>query len=365
MTSRAPEEWAKVYAEKRPIFESFTMKLHELIKDLLRTNDIDVAQIECRTKTMKSFCDKVQRIGKDYDNPLVELTDLSGIRIIAYYLEDVDKIGEILKREFEVDDANSVDKAQAADPDRFGYLSVHYVVTLSPSRKELGEWKPYSDLKAEIQVRTVLQHAWAAIDHKLRYKTAREMPRNLRRQLFRLSALLELTDDEFSNLRARSEKLAEQYSEDVRKGEYDIELNLASIDTYLESSKQHVKWMEIAQEVGFKKFKYAGPEYSREDRRRLLKIIQDSGITTIRDFDALLTDASNWGKDILARVCKISSKRDFVPYAVPHDILSILTVFGRRKFITRSIIKKMSYTSELSNAIIEVAELEGSESSRA
>jgi putative GTP pyrophosphokinase len=352
MISRTPEEWVKAYEEKRSLYANFTAKLHKLFEDLLHTHGIEVAQIESRTKAPESFREKIQRSGTSYDAPLVQLTDLSGIRIIAYYLQDVDKIGAMIKREFE-----SFDKTQITDPDHFGYFSIHYVISLSPSRKQLTEWKSYLDLKAEVQVRTVLQHAWAAIDHKLRYKAASEMPRTLKRQLFSLSALLEIADREFSNLKMQSEELVLQYSEDIKKGKYDIELNLSSMDAYLQYTKQHLNWMKIAQEVGFKTYKYSSPKEEEEEQRRLLKTLQDTGITTIRDFDALLNEARNWGKDTLSQIYRASSKRGFVPYAVPHDILRILTVFGKREYITTSLIEHLGYQDALGQSIAEVANI--------
>lgn len=57
---------------------------------------------------------------------------------------------------------------------------------------------------------TVLQHAWATISHKLDYKSEVDVPRELRRSLFRLSALLELADKEFVDLRRRTEELQER-----------------------------------------------------------------------------------------------------------------------------------------------------------
>ena len=358
--TRSRDKWAKVYEKKRPMYEVFTTKLYELIKELLRTHNINVAQIEHRTKTVESFKEKIQRGGKSYDDPLVQLTDLSGIRIIAYYLEDVGKIGEMLKNEFVVDVANSVDKAQAADPDRFGYASVHYVISLSPSRRKLTEWKPCAHLKAEIQVRTALQHAWSVIDHKLRYKAAHEVPRSLRRQLFRLSALLELADSEFSDLTVRSEKLNKQYSKDVRKGEYDMELDLVSLTAYLNSSKQHLKWRKIAHEVGYREM--AG-EGSISGVRRLLQALKNSRIQTINDFNLLLNEAQDWGKAILELVCKLSGEKGFVPVAVPHDILTILTLYGKRKSITPSMIEDTNFTHELQKAIMEVGEVKDDGSS--
>jgi putative GTP pyrophosphokinase len=272
-----PEEWKNVYEENHAIFQEFTDKLQKLIHELLQKHKID-AQIEHRTKSIESSLVKIQK--KGYRNPLEELTDLVGIRIIAYYKEDVDKIGEIIIREFDVDWEKSIDKAQILDPDRFGYLSVHYVISLSSHRKELTEWKAFANIKAEIQVRTNLQHAWAKISHKFIYKTAEEAPKNLRRQLFRLSALLELADEEFSNVTKLIEEAKEHNSQDLKKGKLDIELDLTSLDVYLDFTKQHLKWMKIAEEVG-----YESPEdmldtselreiyfnQLKSDKRKLLK----------------------------------------------------------------------------------------------
>ena len=154
MTEISPEEWGNRYRNIRGTCEAMTGRLRTLIVDLLAEANIEVIQIEARTKAVDSFTEKISRKRAKYENPLREITDLVGIRIITYYLEDVAAVGEILKKEFQIDATNSVDKAAGLDPDRFGYTSVHYVVALSPDRRKLGEWRPYASYRAEIQVRT-------------------------------------------------------------------------------------------------------------------------------------------------------------------------------------------------------------------
>ena len=61
------------------------------------------------------------------------MTDLLGVRIITYFPDEVDKAAKLVEREFCVDPDNSVDKRSILDPDRFGYLSLHYVLTLNRS----------------------------------------------------------------------------------------------------------------------------------------------------------------------------------------------------------------------------------------
>jgi putative GTP pyrophosphokinase len=343
---KTAEEWGNTYKERYAIYNEFTNKIRNLFLELLQQNNLEIAQIECRTKSIESFIEKIHR-EKGYHNPLEDVTDLVGIRIIAYYNEDVGKIGDLIKREFKIDFKNSVDKAGVLDPDRFGYLSVHYVVSLSSPRKELTEWKAFADFKAEVQVRTVLQHAWAAIDHKLRYKTAREVPRNLRRQLFRLSALLELADEEFSTLRRRTEEVEERYTADVKKGELDIEVDLKSLEVYFAKTKQLSKWAEIAQQAGCIPFEAVKSDIGIDTA---ITVVQLVGIKTLAELDAILKDATNWGKDVLVKICKLSHTAGFVPHAVPYDIITFLVLYAKRKSLTKENIEGLPYRPELKKA---------------
>lgn len=340
------------YRDALPHYEGFTSKLRELTEELVEANGLEVEDIEFRTKPVQSFSEKIRREGKSYEDPLSQVTDLCGLRIVTYYAEDVDRVEDMIRREFRVDEENSLDKSEAMDPDRFGYLSVHYVISLSRGRARLTEWKPFARLKAEIQVRTVLQHAWAAIDHKLRYKAAREVPTNLKRQLFRLSALLELADEEFSQLRERSEATTEEYVSDVQRGEYDIELNLDSLDSYLQSSDLLEVWKKQALDAGFRE-----PLHERDidALRRLLKVVQRSGIKRIAELDELLGEATKWGPPLLDSVRKGSAGASFVPYAVPYDVLTILVMIKRSGDLGEEGLRETNFRDQLVAAIVSAA----------
>ena len=104
------------YQRKRDLYKDLTRRLQSLITDLLAGEGLEVIQIEARTKNVDSFIEKITRKGTKYKDLLAEITDLAGIRIITYYLEDVGRVGDILKGEFEVDKTNSVDKSWALDP---------------------------------------------------------------------------------------------------------------------------------------------------------------------------------------------------------------------------------------------------------
>ena len=177
------DKWKKRHEEVYAKYNNFTLKLYDLIKELIKKKRISIAQLEKRTKTTSSFLDKIKEKLYQYMNPLKDITDLSGIRIITYYKEDTFRISDLIEDELVVDWNNSIDKSEIIDIDKFGYQSIHYVISLSKKRTSLLEWKDFENLKAEIQVRTVLQHAWASMSHKLSYKSTSEAPKESRRKL--------------------------------------------------------------------------------------------------------------------------------------------------------------------------------------
>ena len=130
--------------------------------------------------------------------------------MITFYIDDVDKVASAVERVFEVDWENSVDKRKALEIDSFGYLSLHYVCRI-----------PDSEYKMEIQMRTVLQHAWANMNHDTGYKSGVEVPPRYLRNLSRLAGMLELVDDEFSRIRTELTNYRRQVRSLVATGNLD------------------------------------------------------------------------------------------------------------------------------------------------
>jgi putative GTP pyrophosphokinase len=253
------DRWVSQYERQRPLYECFTKKLGPLLRDLLTREHISFHIINGRTKTVNSFRKKIARPDKQYSNPLVQVTDFSGIRIVLYYLDDVERVAKIVQNEFLVDQANSIDKGSLLKPQEFGYRSVQFIVSLSESRRILPEWNKFELLKAEIQIRTVLQHAWSTIDHKLRYKKEIDVPYQLRRRLFRLAGILELADEEFLSIRKGQERVKEEFFTMMSDQPSMVRIDLVTMQEYFRSSPTVKRVISSAEILGTKRIQIDKP----------------------------------------------------------------------------------------------------------
>jgi ppGpp synthetase/RelA/SpoT-type nucleotidyltranferase len=167
-----------------------------------------------RAKSLESFAEKIQRPSKDYKkDPLIEATDLAGVRVITHLLSDSRAFAREVRSEFSIDEENSEDKSRALKVAEFGYLSNHLIISLpeAPSRKEFApemrskinvrQLKRLRGLKCELQVRTLCQHVWADVFHELGYKNEFQLPELWRREFAKIAAMLEVCDREFMEIR--------------------------------------------------------------------------------------------------------------------------------------------------------------------
>lgn len=188
------------YDKRCVLYSDFTKKVKKLVGELLEENNFRVHSVTSRVKTRKSLQTKLARSEGEFSK-LSDVTDISGIRIITYFADDIDSMAKMIEKEFDVDFECSIDKRLLLDPDRFGYLSLHYVVKLSKSRLRLTEYRRFADCQTEIQIRSILQHAWAEIEHDMGYKGKQAVPKKIRRRFSRLAGLLEIADAEFAEIR--------------------------------------------------------------------------------------------------------------------------------------------------------------------
>lgn len=268
------EKW---YDENKETYDKLEKKITRLIIEIVEEEKISYNHISGRVKDKKSYCDKAMK--DKYKNPKSEITDMVGVRIIAYVNSDVRKISELIKKEFDIDDVNSVDKRKELGTDKVGYLSIHYIAKLKEERYKLSEYKKYKNIKFEIQIRTLLQHAWSEIEHDRNYKFSGKLPEKIKRKFYLLAGNLELIDLQFDEISQYIDKYDKDISQKVDEGN----LNNVSIDGT--SLKKYLKkrFSEYIQEG------WLEPTLgTSKNEKTVIKELEDYGIKNMKELDDLL-----------------------------------------------------------------------------
>ncbi len=273
------------YDNNRSLYDDFRLKAENLLIELLKLGNIRPHLIVSRTKTRDSLSKKIDQSPDKY-SVLEDITDIVGIRIITYFESEIDLIAAIVEQEFDIDRGNSIDKRKLK-ADQFGYKSLHYVVSIITSRCNFPEYKKFQKLKAEIQIRSILQHAWAEIEHDLGYKGEHSIPDPLRRSFSRISALLETSDIEFDRLRRELTKYEDDIKTLIKTNPQDIELNQASILSFLITNETIKECKQIAKDMDVKFIK-------TRDVGVIIKKYEFFNIKTIKQ----LEDSLNYNKSM-------------------------------------------------------------------
>lgn len=200
------------YRQNHSLYEQLEQTASSLLENELKQSGIMVFQLSHRLKTEESLRGKLEKKGDKYESAL-DLTDLLGIRVICYFADDVDRIAEKIEGLFVIDRENSIDKRKVLEADQFGYLSLHYICQLSP---EQAGTEDLCRIRFEIQIRSVLQHVWAEINHDIGYKSSTGVPRSITRGFSRLAGLLEIADEQFAEFRDSVRNYAHESAETVR-----------------------------------------------------------------------------------------------------------------------------------------------------
>ncbi|MET3723423.1 GTP pyrophosphokinase [Sphingomonas trueperi] len=186
------------YAVEAPNAARLLKSLKEQFETIVDQNEISLGvPIETRVKDLSSVLEKFRRKQTD-SHSISSISDLAGMRIITLFQEDVDKLDKLIKQHLDVVDHEDV--LSRLGDNHFGYRSNHYVVKLPDNWLSLPSNLGLDKTVAEIQVRTLPQHMWAAASHKLQYKREESVPIQLRRAISRVSAILEMVDLEFSRV---------------------------------------------------------------------------------------------------------------------------------------------------------------------
>jgi ppGpp synthetase/RelA/SpoT-type nucleotidyltranferase/predicted negative regulator of RcsB-dependent stress response len=236
----------------RKQYESYSHYFTEIIANIISILQPKVSlqaqpTYKSRVKSFNSYYKKILRLKPEEasaSDSLICLTDMMGIRMICAFLEDINLGLEQIKKIFEIKEVEV--KGAEKKFSEFGYESVHVLIAIPEECKPAleGEYKALKPLPetavCEIQIRTILQDAWAEVEHELIYKTEFnpfDIP--LRRKLASLNASLTLADITFQEIRDYQNKLQKEI-EDRRQSFYSLADNLLNEKPKKTEKKENV-----------------------------------------------------------------------------------------------------------------------------
>lgn len=263
------------YRENIPVYEKVRAKALTLLSDEIAKAGMMVSSIDSRIKTEMSLAGKLELKGSKY-HTIDDITDIVGLRVVAFYTDDVDKIAALAGSLFKIDWQNSVDKRKLHDINSFGYNSLHYVCTM----------KEFPGIRFELQMRTALQHVWATMNHDTGYKSGVEVPSEYIRNLNRLAGMMELADDEFSRIRTIINDYRRSVEALVKDGRFEeVGLNADTFRRYLE--------LKPFDRLGRRIAAINQAEVHQSSSMPYLKVLKDMGMQNLGDVEHMIRTDSD------------------------------------------------------------------------
>ncbi|MEM7290521.1 MAG: hypothetical protein AAF412_09185 [Pseudomonadota bacterium] len=220
-----------------------------LVTELTKSMSATLHTVTSRAKSPESLRSKIRT--KGYRKPESQVMDLIGVRVITFYHDDVSSIVRLLKKTLDVNEAESIDKRAQLGLREFGYRSVQIIARLKPHHQKGREYEPLYDQWFEIQIRSILEHAWAEIEHEVVYKSKVDYPREIVRRFASLAGTLEILDDEFFALKHKKNDLIRKYRDFYRKNREDkTPFDTARLLGFLEATRSKGRSWRRAEEEG-------------------------------------------------------------------------------------------------------------------
>jgi ppGpp synthetase/RelA/SpoT-type nucleotidyltranferase len=205
------------YDDNAPRLDQAREALLTLLGSLLAHGDLAVAaatgRIKDREEAIKKFTRKYQGALEESATPYEikdHITDLIGLRLVCLYEDEIEPMGEFVRRHFNVIEVSDKTAEIEGTENAFGYKGLHLDLTLDAERAAMPEYQLFAPYRFELQIRTIIQDSWSTLDHKIKYK--KSIPGSLKRRINTLAALFELADREFRQVRDETELQIEKAS---------------------------------------------------------------------------------------------------------------------------------------------------------
>jgi hypothetical protein len=238
----------------------------------------------------------------------------------------VDRAAEAIKAKFEVDETRSPDKRSELKFKEFGYRSVHLIA--KPRAMLIsGSLASATGVDSfEIQVRSILEHSWAEIEHEVIYKAGTDFPSSVRRRFARLAGVLEMLDGEFLALRAQQDLLIERYRKSFNRGAssrwWNKTFDAARLKGYLESARpEGLSWRSASKN---------GSPFPDHIDATCVAALKEAGLSRPKSLDALITTSA-----FRSAITRFAAKEGISAAEVSHLALVLIALKRKNPAVMR------------------------------
>ena len=333
--ARAFLDW---YATNQAQSAAAAIALEEHISKLLSDADLRVLMVAARAKTLDSVRGKLLR--KPYKRPSSQLTDRLGVRVIVFHAREVDPVATYLRQRLLIRESYSSDKRKALGLREFGYRSYHLVASLPDRETSSPRLRSLRRATFEVQIRSLLEHAWAEIEHDVVYKSEANWPRELKRRFAAIAGVLELLEHDFDQLSEAASRL--------------IDDALASLRAQVDPSKAlDVPYMAAILELerprglSFRAARQAQTPFPPGIEQRLVLALRRSGIASV---GALLLQLR--APNVKRRIRKYADLEGVAIEEVSHFALLALMLGTRRPNVLETFFPEFATEPSLRSALV-------------
>ena len=189
------QKWREILIPYELAVSELEIKFNHMIKESRMVGRYSyIEQVHGRVKTLSSILDKAKRKGIDVEEVIEKICDIAGIRLICQFVEDIEKVVQIIRERSDMEIVEEIDYVKESKPS--GYRSYHIVV-LYEVITIYGKKKLY----VEIQIRTLAMNFWSTIEHSLQYKYSENLPDYIRARLLASAQAVVDLDKEMSMIR--------------------------------------------------------------------------------------------------------------------------------------------------------------------
>lgn len=189
------QSWKEILDPYRLAVNELLVKFNHIIEEHRHAGLYSpIEQVKGRVKSISSITEKLKRKSYTVYELEEKMEDLAGIRILCQYMEDIDKVLELIRNRSDMEIKSTKDYISHAKDS--GYRSYHVIIYY-----EVNTIHGAKRLQVEIQIRTLAMDFWATVEHSLAYKYQGNIPTEMKERLSNVAEALLLLDMEMSNVR--------------------------------------------------------------------------------------------------------------------------------------------------------------------